>query len=162
MTKWCNLVFPLTIKWRQTPQTVRRGRVSCSLLCLTMSILHGYKGNVYLHTPSEWPTLNPPPSDGLGRIQHTALLTVVEVWSVKAPEKIEIADNGGELREEELLVKTFMMNCRVTLHLTLGSAEPTWHNTASYSPLSSITINPTHPPLGSSDKEILMTNPLTK
>ena len=53
---------------------------------------------------------------------------------MKAPEKIEIADNGGELREEELLVKTFMMNCRVTLHLILGSAQTPWHNTLSYSP----------------------------
>ena len=43
----------------------------------------------------------------------------------EAPEKIETADNGGGRgleREEELLVKTFMMKCRVTLHLILGSA----------------------------------------
>ena len=79
-----------------------------------------------------------------------------------APEKIEIADNGGELREEELLVKTFMMKCRVTLHLTLGSAEPPWHNTPAthqYQVTPSVLISPR---LWCSDKEILMTNPLAK
>ena len=41
----------------------------------------------------------------------------------EAPEKIEIADNGRDWREEEFLVKTFMMKWRVTLHLNLGSVE---------------------------------------